>query len=465
MTRLGHQTRPDILPVPLGNSFLNFLPPQGVDLQGGMMGDNLVYANSMFSAAHKDVSGEEQCFNQDSKKEDSPDKGTPNDRKIIGLCHGARPSMEALRTWMSQNWSIRNINVTHVQYLPNGYYLFFCADPNSALQIVIQGQWLMRNTPTSVFNWYIGFNPRGLKPSKALVWVDFINLPVELYPWLKLIGSFVGRVLGQSSRGGINPTFDPQLLIEIDLSKDLIYTVPIQDSNGKVLHNQKVVYKSLPNACFNCMKVGHFIKDCPDLKPNPPPSKNVQEKKEEFQTVAKKIVPKLNKGNKASSSRYRNSFSPLLEDVFDPFVYDNNVVQQESIMQDSGIARAEDPQLNNVHPQKQGPSKKVDKEPLPSFQEKTVKFAWPNIPVSDQYVYNITIDSFGKHRQAEKALKIFKIMKDNDIQHDTVSWNSLIDCLFRAGKKDKALQLFNTMKAEGCSPNSRTFNISCNPME
>ncbi|MCO5590807.1 hypothetical protein L7F22_044782 [Adiantum nelumboides] len=320
------QTRPDILPVPPGNNFLNFLPPQGVDLQGGMMGDNLVYANPMFSAAHKDVSGEEQCFNHDSEKEDSHDKGTPNvqkpeaviipfseldswymqlqDRVIIGLCHGASSSMEALRTWMSQNWSIRNINVTHVQYLPNGYYLFFCADPNSALQIVSQGQWLMRKTPISVFNWYIGFNPKGPKPSKAPVWVDFIDLPVELYPWLKLIGSVVGRVLGQRSRG-----------------------VPIQDSNGKVLHNQKVVYKTLPIACFDCMKVGHFIKDCPE---------NVQEKKEEFQTVAKKFVPKQNKGNKASSSRNKYSFSPLLEDVFDPFVYDNNVVQQENIMQDSG---------------------------------------------------------------------------------------------------------------------------------
>ncbi|MCO5581992.1 hypothetical protein L7F22_035881 [Adiantum nelumboides] len=349
------QTRSDILPISPGISFLNFLPPQGVDLQGGMMGHNLVYANPMFSAAHKDVSGEEQCFNHDSEKEDSPDKGTPNvqkpeaviipfseldswymqlqDRLIIGLCHGARPSMEALRTWMSQNWSIRNINVTHVQYMPNGYYLFFCADPTSTLQIVSHGQWLMRNTPILVFNWYIGFNPKGPKPSKAPIWVDFIDLPVEF--------------------------------------KDLIYTVPIQDSNGKVLHNQKVVYKTLPNACFNCMKVGHFIKDCPDLKPNPPPSENVQEKKEEFQTVAKKFVPKQNKGNKASSSRNRISFSPLLEDVFDPFVYDNNVVQQENIMQDSGIAGAEDPHLNNVHPQKQGPAKKVDKEPLPSFQEKT----------------------------------------------------------------------------------------------
>ncbi|MCO5556939.1 hypothetical protein L7F22_010494 [Adiantum nelumboides] len=107
------------------------------------------------------------------------------DRVIIELCHGSRPSLESLRVWMNQNWSNRNIRVNHVQYLPNGYYLFFCEDPNSALQIVSQGQWILRNTPISVFNWYLGFYPKGPKPTKAPVWVDFVDLPVELYPWLK----------------------------------------------------------------------------------------------------------------------------------------------------------------------------------------------------------------------------------------------------------------------------------------
>ncbi|MCO5594821.1 hypothetical protein L7F22_048855 [Adiantum nelumboides] len=117
------------------------------------------------------------------------------DRVVIGLCHGERPSQETLRAWMNQNWTNKNIKVNHVQYLPNGYYLFFCNDSNSALQIASQGQWILRNTPNSVFNWYVGFNPKGPKPTKEPFWVDFVDLPVELYPWLKHIGSFVGRVL------------------------------------------------------------------------------------------------------------------------------------------------------------------------------------------------------------------------------------------------------------------------------
>ncbi|MCO5574610.1 hypothetical protein L7F22_028399 [Adiantum nelumboides] len=205
------QTRPNFSTVPPGNNYLNFLPPQGLDLQGGLMADNLVYANPMFNNGHKEDLVEGQRFNHDQDQEASLDKWMPNDQK-----------------------------------------------------------------PEAVI---IPFS--------------------ELDSW-------------------------------------------------------------------------HFIKDCPDLKPNPPPAENVQEKKEEFQNVAKKFVPRQNKGSKPSSSRNRNSFSPLLEEVFDPFVYDNNVVfQQENNMQDTGVAGAEDQPLNSVHSQMEGPSNKDDKDPMPSFHEKT----------------------------------------------------------------------------------------------
>ncbi|MCO5606949.1 hypothetical protein L7F22_064746 [Adiantum nelumboides] len=131
-------------------------------------------------------------------------------------------------------------------------------------------QWLIRNTPISVFKWYEGFNPRGDKPTKVPVWVDFPNLPVDFYPWLKDIGSYLGTVLGQKSRGGFNPKWDPQLLIETDLNKDLIYEVPIKDSDGNWLHSQLVTYRNLPNACFHCHKMGHHFKNCPKMSTKDP---------------------------------------------------------------------------------------------------------------------------------------------------------------------------------------------------
>ncbi|MCO5550577.1 hypothetical protein L7F22_004065 [Adiantum nelumboides] len=110
--------------------------------------------------------------------------------------------------------------------------MFLFEDPDSALQVVGHGQWLIRNTPLTVFSWYPGFNPRGPKPTRIPTWVDFPDLPIELYPWLKSIGTSVGRVLGQRYRGGFIPKWDPQLLTEVDISKELKSEVLIKDSNG-----------------------------------------------------------------------------------------------------------------------------------------------------------------------------------------------------------------------------------------
>ncbi|MCO5604478.1 hypothetical protein L7F22_058644 [Adiantum nelumboides] len=143
------------------------------------------------------------------------------DKVLIGLCHGPMPSMEALKGWVSTNWENKNIFPNHIQYLPNNYYLFFFDDSNSALQVISNGQWLIKSTPLSFFRWYRGFDPRGEKRVCIPIWVDFPDLPVDFYPWLKNIGAKIGKVMGQKSRGGIKPEWDPQLLIEVNVSKAL----------------------------------------------------------------------------------------------------------------------------------------------------------------------------------------------------------------------------------------------------
>ncbi|MCO5577382.1 hypothetical protein L7F22_031214 [Adiantum nelumboides] len=310
-------------------------PPNNAHLNDGVKGHSVLYKKD--EASPSVVIPAKELENMHTQLQD---------RVVIGLCHGVRPSLESLRVWISQNWESKNIRITHVQYLPNGYYLFFCTDAHLALQIVSQGQWLIRSTPTSVFNWFIGFNPKDPKPTKANVWVDFIDFPIELYPWLKPIGNSLGRVLGQRSRGGINPKFDPQLLIEIDLSRELKYLIPIKDSCGRALHHQKVVYKTLPNAYFNCMKMGRFIKDLSELKPQQAVSDS--EKKEDFKPIGKRNAIRNFKNNKASSSKNRNSFGPLLEDVFDPLENDTNAEVQENSSKEasSQMERQADPSSN-----------------------------------------------------------------------------------------------------------------------
>ncbi|MCO5583272.1 hypothetical protein L7F22_037181 [Adiantum nelumboides] len=150
-------------------------------------------------------------------------------RVLIGLCHGPRPSLETLEGWVAVNWENQNIILHHIMYLPSNYNLFFFEDSNSAFHVISKGQWLIKSTPLSFYRWYRRFDPRGDKPTCIPIWFDFPDMPVEFYPWLKRIGSKIGKVLGQKSRGGINPKWDPQLLIEINVSKPLKDEVPIKD--------------------------------------------------------------------------------------------------------------------------------------------------------------------------------------------------------------------------------------------
>ncbi|MCO5563405.1 hypothetical protein L7F22_017047 [Adiantum nelumboides] len=242
------------------------------------------------------------------------------DKVLIGLYHGPRPSMEALKSWVASNWKNKNIFPNHNQYLPNNYYLFFFYDNNSAFQVISRGQWIIRSTLLFFFRWHKGFDPRGDKLACIPIWVDFPDLPVEYYPWLKNIGAKLGKVLGQKSRGGINPKWDPALLIEVNLSKPLKTDISIKDSEGQFWHSQKVVYRNLPNSCFKCHAQGHQIKDCLELEKN---KANMQqegdkEKKGVFQQIPKKTFGKAGKAQKGNGFKSINRFEALLEDVFDP---------------------------------------------------------------------------------------------------------------------------------------------------
>ncbi|MCO5567883.1 hypothetical protein L7F22_021579 [Adiantum nelumboides] len=200
------------------------------------------------------------------------------ERVVIGLCHGVRPSVEALKNWINVHWGSKNIRPSHVQYLPNNYYLFFFYNPAEALQVIGYGQWLIRNTPILAFK----------------------------CSWTEIQG-----------RGGVYPKWDPQLLIEIDLNKDLIYEVPIKDSDGNWLHSQLVTYRNLHNACFHCHKLGHHIKNCSEMATKDPVPEPKDDPHHGFQQVNNRNSMRQPKSNKSFIPK-GFSFKVLLEDVFDP---------------------------------------------------------------------------------------------------------------------------------------------------
>lgn len=54
--------------------------------------------------------------------------------------------------------------------------------------------------------------------------------------------------------------FYVRLLVEVDITKPLIYKVQIEDDNGFMVE-QQVCYEWVPMFCQKCHKVGHICKD------------------------------------------------------------------------------------------------------------------------------------------------------------------------------------------------------------
>ncbi|MCO5561776.1 hypothetical protein L7F22_015400 [Adiantum nelumboides] len=165
-------------------------------------------------------------------------------RALIGMIADPRPSIEELRGWIKNHWGSIGAEVETVQALPKT-------------------------------QWNKDYNPEKDALNRFPIWVEFPNLPLHYHNHLRVIGSALGKVLGGRARRDFIPSWHPQALIEMDISKELPTSITIALDVGECFE-QPIVYKYLPNACFHCGfhcgAKGHFVRDCPVKNPQIPKS-------------------------------------------------------------------------------------------------------------------------------------------------------------------------------------------------
>ncbi|KAH7300152.1 hypothetical protein KP509_24G046700 [Ceratopteris richardii] len=61
------------------------------------------------------------------------------EKVVIGLCHGSRPTQEALKAWIKTKCENRGWIVKHVQFCPSNFILFFFEDASIAFQVISEG--------------------------------------------------------------------------------------------------------------------------------------------------------------------------------------------------------------------------------------------------------------------------------------------------------------------------------------
>lgn len=66
--------------------------------------------------------------------------------------------------------------------------------------------------------------------------------------------------------------------------------------------------------------------------------------------------------------------------------------------------------------------------------------------VPDSIAYNVLISACEKGKQSERALQIFKAMKQQGALPDLITYTALISACEKCNDFEQALQIFETMK-------------------
>lgn len=126
-----------------------------------------------------------------------------------------------------------------------------------------------------------------------------------------------------------------RLLIEVDITKPLQYTIKVEGENGNVV-DQKVHYEWVPQFCQRCQKVGHICREQVEKKITQVVHKQWV-KKEQLRTE-----PKLNTGEKQKEKmedgwdQPKKVISPTIQ-VGNIHIPTNNgfqIIQEETILEE-----------------------------------------------------------------------------------------------------------------------------------
>ncbi|KAJ4840887.1 hypothetical protein Tsubulata_010383 [Turnera subulata] len=120
--------------------------------------------------------------------------------------------------------------------------------------------WMIFNHVLSVQPWSPNFRAAKGTIDKAMVWVQFPDIPPNWYHsrLLKILGDLVGQTMkvdihtSTSSRGKF-----AKVAVAVDLTKPLKGRVRL---DGEII---KVIYEGFPNMCYSCGRVSHNSMTCP----------------------------------------------------------------------------------------------------------------------------------------------------------------------------------------------------------
>ncbi|KAL0295413.1 UNVERIFIED_CONTAM: hypothetical protein Sradi_6837700 [Sesamum radiatum] len=191
----------------------------------------------------------------------------------VGYFLGKRPYFHHVNEFARSTWPM----VREVKATANGFFFFEFKTVAAMEEVIEGGPWLFHGQAIVLQKWEPGMVLRKLQHTQVPVWIKLRHLPVELWTTegLSIVASGVGRPLYPDAITRACTRLDfARVCVMLDISakllKHIVIMIPKEDGS-EMACKVDVEYEWLPPKCTACHSLGHPIKECPTMKPKPPP--------------------------------------------------------------------------------------------------------------------------------------------------------------------------------------------------
>lgn len=180
---------------------------------------------------------------------------------VILYVIGESPTISYLKNYLKSQCNITG-NV-EIYYHNDGYFVVKCESGAEKEKLLFEGPYMIASRPVIIKEWRANFCLEDEVLKEVPLWIRLPNLPLHCWSVdsLSRIGSVIGRPLCADECTSHQSRISyARMLVEVDITKPLVYKIPITGENGLELL-QQVYYEWVPLFCQKCQKVGHMCRE------------------------------------------------------------------------------------------------------------------------------------------------------------------------------------------------------------
>ena len=179
-----------------------------------------------------------------------------------------RPLLEtAISTWIDVEIVAKGGMVEGMWALGRGYTALLLNDQLNRDRILLEGPWLIGGAFVYITPWLPGFNVLEANSNFCPIIVDFLNVPMELRPYVRELAGVLGQVVHVYDGGMFSRRPAVKTVVVYDLAKPIFNKITYKI--GSAFYTLNVNFLNVPGKCNYCKGAGHVMRECPSMAPPP----------------------------------------------------------------------------------------------------------------------------------------------------------------------------------------------------